>query len=92
MPAAQTDRDLVSIADARALARKAKIAQAVLAELSQAQIDAIVTAMATAVTPHAEPLARLAVEETTFGVVADKVQKNLFASEKVYKFIGRMNL
>jgi len=90
MPAAQTDRDLVSIADARALARKAKIAQAVLAELSQAQIDAIVTAMATAVTLHAEPLARLAVEETTFGVVADKVQKNLFASERVFEFIKPM--
>src|SRR4029079_2161291 len=90
MPAAQTDRDLASIADARALARKAKIAQAVLAELSQAQIDAIVTAMATAVTPHAEPLARLAVEETTFGVVADKVQKNLFASERVFEFIRPM--
>ena len=90
MPAAQTDRDLASIADARALARKAKIAQAVLAEFSQAQIDAIVTAMATAVTLHAEPLARLAVEETTFGVVADKVQKNLFASEQVFEFIKPM--
>ena len=47
--------------------------------------------MATAVTPHAEPLARLAVEETGFGVVADKVQKNLFfASEQVYEFIRPM--
>ncbi|MFP5378423.1 MAG: aldehyde dehydrogenase family protein [Vicinamibacteria bacterium] len=43
--------------------------------------------MAHAVTPHAEALARLAVEETGFGVVADKVQKNLFASERVYEFI-----
>ena len=46
--------------------------------------------MAEAVTPHAEPLARLAVEETTFGVVADKVQKNLFASERVFEFIKPM--
>jgi acetaldehyde dehydrogenase (acetylating) len=37
--------------------------------------------------PEAEALARLAVEETGYGVVADKVQKNLFASEKVYQFI-----
>ena len=29
-------------------------------------------------------------EETGYGVVADKVQKNLFASEKVYKFIRPM--
>ena len=43
--------------------------------------------MAAAVTPQAEALARLAHEETGYGVVADKVQKNLFASDKVYRFI-----
>ena len=87
---AQTDRDLASIAEARSLARRAKAAAPVLAEFSQEQIDAIVDAMAAAVTPHAEALARLAHEETGYGVVADKVQKNLFASEKVYKFIRPM--
>jgi acetaldehyde dehydrogenase (acetylating) len=94
MPAApastQTDKDLASIAEARALARRAKEAQAVLGEFSQAQVDAIVDAMAAAVTPHAEAIARLAVEETGFGVVADKVQKNLFSSERVYEFIRPM--
>ena len=40
------------------------------------------TAMAAAATPQAEPLARLAVEETTYGVVADKIQKNLFGSKR----------
>src|SRR4249920_1878592 len=87
---AHTDRDLASIAEARSLARRAKAAAPVLAEYSQEQIDAIVDAMAAAVTPHAEALARLAHEETGYGVVADKVQKNLFASEKVYKFIRPM--
>src|SRR6188508_1327288 len=87
---AQTDRDLASIAEARSLARRAKAAAPVLAEFSQEQIDAIVDAMAAAVTPQAEALARLAHEETGYGVVADKVQKNLFASEKVYKFIRPM--
>jgi acetaldehyde dehydrogenase (acetylating) len=82
-----TDRDLASIAEARTLARTARQAQAQLAELSQEQIDRIVTAMAEAVTPHAEALARLAVEETGYGVVADKVQKNLFGSRDVYEFI-----
>ncbi len=86
----QTDKDLVSIAEARTLARQARAAQAVLGELSQSQIDAIVDAMAAAVTPHAEGLARLAVEETTFGVVGDKIQKNLFASQRVYEFIRPM--
>lgn len=86
----QTDKDLASIAEARALARRAKVAQATLAEFSQDQIDRIVEAMATAVTPHAEALARLAVEETTYGVVTDKIQKNLFASQRVYDFIKPM--
>src|SRR6476620_4842213 len=84
---AQTDRDLASIAEARSLARRAKAAAPVLAEFTQEQIDALVDAMAAAVTPQAEALARLAHEETGYGVVADKVQKNLFASEKVYRFI-----
>src|SRR5213593_2409454 len=89
-PQAQTDRDLASIAEARSLARRAKAAASALAESSQEQIDAIVDAMAAAVTPQAEALARLAVEETGYGVVADKVQKNLFSSEKVYNFIKPM--
>src|SRR5215218_1574788 len=87
---AQTDRDLASIAEARSLARRARQAQLLLAEFTQEQIDAIVGAMADAVTPHAEALARLAVEETGYGVVADKVQKNLFASRQVYEFIRPM--
>lgn len=87
---AQTDKDLASIAEARTLARRARAAQAELAELPQDRIDAIVDAMAAAVTPHAEALARLAVEETGFGVVADKVQKNLFASRQVHAFIRPM--
>lgn len=86
----QTDKDLASIAEARALARRARLAQATLAEFSQEQIDRIVEAMATAVTPHAEALARLAVDETTFGVVNDKIQKNLFASQRVFEFIKPM--
>src|SRR5678816_2476131 len=86
----QTDKDLTSISEARALARAAKQAQPLLAELTQEQIDRIVTDMANAVTPHAEALAALAVEETGYGVVADKVQKNLFASQRVYDFIRPM--
>jgi acetaldehyde dehydrogenase (acetylating) len=85
-----SNKDLESIAQARALASAARQAQSQLAELSQEQIDAIVTAMADAVTPQAEALARLAVDETGYGVVADKVQKNLFSSRQVYEFIKPM--
>src|SRR6185312_4775789 len=86
----QTDRDLASIAEARTLARRAKQAWLELAEFSQERIDAIVDAMAAAATPQAEALARLAVEETGYGVVEDKIQKNLFSSQKVYNFIRPM--
>ena len=73
----QTDKDLISISEARTLARAAKQAQPILAEFTQEQIDRIVKAMAEAVTPHAEALAKLAVEETGYGVAADKVQHAL---------------
>src|SRR5213596_3778139 len=86
----QSDRDLASIAEARALARRARQAGLDLAELSQERIDAIVDAMAAAATPQAEAFARLAHEETGYGVVADKVQKNLFSSQKIYNFIRPM--
>src|SRR5229473_5253213 len=86
----QTDRDLASIAEARALARRAKQAWLELAEFSQERIDAVVDAMAAAATAHTEVFARLAVEETGYGVVEDKIQKNLFSSEKVYNFIRPM--
>src|SRR5213593_1278121 len=85
-----TDRDLASIAEARALARRAKQAWLALAEFSQERIDAVVDAMAASATPQAEAFARLAVEETGYGVVEDKIQKNLFSSEKVYNFIRAM--
>jgi len=85
-----SDRDLASMAEARALARRARQAQAEIAELSQERIDAIVDAMAAAVAPQSEALAKLAVEETGYGVVADKVQKNQFSADRVYRFIRPM--
>jgi acetaldehyde dehydrogenase (acetylating) len=88
--AAQSDKDLTSIAQARDLARRARQAQLVLAEFSQDKIDAIVDAMAAGATTHAEALAQLAVEETGYGNVPDKIQKNLFGSKDVYQFIKPM--
>src|SRR5213592_1760388 len=86
----QTDRDLASIAEARALARRAKQAWLEVAEFSQEKIDAIVDAMASAATAQAEAFARLAFEETGYGILADKIQKNLFCSQRVYEFIRPM--
>src|SRR5918992_4024994 len=93
LPSSRTsdrDRDLASMAEARTLARRAKQAQMEIAELSQERIDAIVDAMAAAVAPQCEALARLAVEETGYGVVADKTQKNQFSADRVYRFIRPM--
>ena len=87
---ATADHDLTSIAEARALARRAKGAWLELAEFNQERIDAIVEAMADAATAQAEAFARLAVEETGYGLVADKIRKNLFCSQKVYTFIRSM--
>src|SRR3954463_8293571 len=89
-PPKTADRDLASIAEARALAQRAKQAWLQLAEFSQERIDAIVDAAAAAAVPQAEAFARLAVEETGYGVVADKIQKNLFAAERVHASIKPM--
>jgi acetaldehyde dehydrogenase (acetylating) len=82
--------DLASIQEARTLAERARRAAPLLAECSQEQIDRVIDAMAAAARARADDFARQAVEETGFGVVADKVQKNLFAAERVYEFIRPM--
>ena len=89
-PSSTLDRDLISTGEARELARRAKAAQSRLEELSQQQVDAIVEAMANVASGEAEALADLAVQETGYGVAADKLQKNLFASQTVYDFIRPM--
>ena len=89
-PSTQSDRDAISIREARELARSARAAQAQLAELTQADVDRIVDAMAAAAAAEAEPLAAMAVDETGYGVVADKVKKNLFAARQIHEFIRPM--
>jgi acetaldehyde dehydrogenase (acetylating) len=79
-----------SVDEARQLAERARAAAPILAEFSQERIDAIVDRMAEAARGRAEEFARLAVEETGFGVVADKIQKNLFSSDRVHAFIRPM--
>ncbi|MBQ7183969.1 MAG: acetaldehyde dehydrogenase (acetylating) [Clostridia bacterium] len=80
----ELDKDLASIQEARDLVRKAKAAQAVLAEMDQQQVDRIVASMARAAEKAARPLAQMAVKDTGFGREEDKVVKNLFAARTVY--------
>ncbi|KGX84508.1 acetaldehyde dehydrogenase (acetylating) [Pontibacillus litoralis] len=84
------DKDLQSIQEARTLIQQAKQAQKKLAEMSQLEIDRIVKAMADAAYSNRERLAKLAAEETGFGLWKDKIVKNSFASVGVYESIKDM--
>lgn len=81
------DKDLRSIQEVRNLVAKAKAAQEEFASFSQAQVDKIVKAIAEACVANVEPLAKMAVEETGFGVWQDKVLKNLLGSAITYDSI-----
>lgn len=81
------DKDLQSIQQVRTLVADAKKAQQELAKMSQAEIDKIVKAISEAGIEHAEELAKMAVEETGFGIWQDKVIKNMFSAKVVYDFI-----
>lgn len=84
------DYDLISIQEARDIARKAKEAQQILAGFSEEKINRIVEAMAESGRANAEWLAKMAVDETKFGILEDKVTKNNFASINVYNYIKDM--
>ena len=81
------DKDLSARQEARALVRAAEKAQHILADFSQEQLDAVVEAMAKAFAAESAMLAELAVKETGFGNVKDKITKNLFASREVVKAV-----
>lgn len=78
------DKDLKSIQEVRLLLKTAKEAQKILSTFSQEKIDSIVKAMAEAGMRHAEKLAKMANEETGFGIWQDKVIKNIFGSMGIY--------
>ena len=79
------DKDLRSIQEVRNLVARAVEAQRQLSELSQEQIDHICREVAAACAAQAERLAKLAVEETGFGVWQDKVLKNLLGSTMTWE-------
>ena len=84
------DKDLMARQEARELAQAAQAAQKKLAQFSQAQLDAIVEAVAKAFAAEAVGLASMAVKETGFGNMEDKVTKNLFASKQVAEAVRDM--
>ena len=86
----ELDKDLLAKQEARTLCRQAEKAQRLLSEMSQEKLDTIVEAAAKAFSAAAETLAEMAVRETGFGNVPDKMTKNRFASETVASHIRDM--
>ncbi|RKD27157.1 acetaldehyde dehydrogenase [Caminicella sporogenes DSM 14501] len=84
------DRDLRSIQEVRFLVKEAKKAQKEFAKFSTELINEIVKQLSMAARAEAENLAKMAVEETGFGIWQDKMTKNIVASEKLYEHIKDM--
>jgi acetaldehyde dehydrogenase / alcohol dehydrogenase len=81
MSAQDATQDAQQIADQ--LVTQAQQAAAIFTQYSQQEVDAIVTAAASAGAAKRLELARMACEETGKGVFEDKVIKNLFATEYI---------
>lgn len=84
------DKDLVSVQQARDLVESAHRAHADVIEFDQAKIDRICEAMAKAALREAARLGAMAVEETGFGIPADKQEKNRFAAEDVWNYFRQL--
>lgn len=84
------DKDLQSIQETRDLIKKAKAAQKEFQNWSQERVDALVKVIADACIANAEPIAKMAEEETGFGIWQDKIVKNLLGSKYVYEAIKDM--
>ncbi len=84
------DRDLLSIQEARNLAGKAREAQLEYQHFSQQQVDKIVKAMADAGYEASAKLAKMACDESGFGIYEDKIIKNQFSTKNVYESIKNL--
>lgn len=81
------DKDLRSIQEVRNLLREAEKAQKILVTYDQAKINNIIKVVTDACLQNAVRLAKMANEETGFGIWQDKVIKNVFGSRGVYEAI-----
>src|SRR2546427_1685691 len=81
-----SDKDLVSVQQGRDLVEAAHRAQAELVRFDQAKIDRICEAMARSALRESARLGALAVEETGYGIPADKQEENRFAAEDVWNY------
>ncbi len=84
------DSDLQSIQEARELVRRSRTAWEAYRKFDQESVDRICEAVSRACSDAAEKLARLAVEESGFGSVAGKFQKNKFCSDMLWESLRDM--
>src|SRR5262245_55873171 len=84
------DTDLESIQEARSLLKAAHLAWEQFEDFNEEQVERILLEISKAGSLNAEPLARLAVDETGFGNVEHKTLKNLFCADDVYRAIQPM--
>ncbi|MFN2500118.1 MAG: aldehyde dehydrogenase family protein [Pyrinomonadaceae bacterium] len=81
-----TEKNALSVQQARDLVESAHKAQAEIARFDQAKIDRICETMARAALREAARLGAVAVEETGYGIPDDKREKNRFAAEDVWNY------
>src|SRR5215813_12810645 len=84
------DKDLESVQEARSLLQASHDAWLEFEGFTEDQVEKILLEISKAGIANAEPLARLAVEETGYGTVEHKTLKNLFCADNVYRAIRPM--
>ena len=84
------DKDLQSVQEARSLLKAAHEAWTKFEHFTEEQVERILLEMSKTGIAHAEPLAKIAVEETGYGTVEHKTLKNLFCADDVYRAIRPM--
>ena len=84
------DKDLESVQEARTLLQVAHDAWLQFENYSEEQVERILLEISRTGIANAETLARMAVEETGYGTVEHKTQKNLFCADDVYRAIRPM--
>ncbi len=88
--AAPLDDDLAGLAEARHKARQARQALDAFEDATQEDLDRVVAAMAAAAWDASPELARMAVDETGYGVYEDKILKNRYNAGFVARSMAGM--
>lgn len=84
------DRDLVSVQEVRNLIAASQAAQEEYSNWDQQRVDMLIKAITEECENNSERLAKMAVEETGFGIWQDKVLKNALGSTLTYNYIKDM--